>query len=66
MFQQKRVDYVFMVFDDYSAETEKTFNNRYLIEEKLGYHLINIKHKNLLPQLEKSIFETLEEGGFVK
>jgi len=66
MFQQNKVDYIFMVFDDYSKPTEVNFTNRFLIEEKIGYHLLHKKHQALIPELDKAIQATVAKGGFIK
>ena len=64
MFKQKKLDYVLMVFDDHSRATKDTFDNKYLIEEKIGYHLINKRHEDLVPALEKSIASVIKKGLF--
>lgn len=66
LFEQKKVDFVFMVFDDYSEKTKQNYENKYLIEEKIGYHLIQEKHQDLIPELELAIKMTLEKGEFTK
>lgn len=55
MFKQKRVDYIFMVFDQKNNKAKSSYSNKYLIEEKIGYHILNKKHRNLLPELDIAI-----------
>jgi len=65
VFQQKKVDYIFSVFDEYSKMTQIRYPNRFIIEEKIGFHLLNEKHKNLIPQLEQAIKDTIAKGDFI-
>lgn len=55
MFKQKRVDYIFMVFDERDVKAKSAFDNKYLIEEKIGFHIMNKKHRDLIPKLDKAI-----------
>ncbi|GAA6205762.1 MULTISPECIES: hypothetical protein [Thalassotalea] len=55
MFKQKRVDYIFMVFDEKDIEAKNSFKNKFLIEEKIGFHILHKKHRKLLPRLDKAI-----------
>lgn len=55
MFKQKRVDYIFMVFDEKDFEAKNSFQNKFLIEEKIGFHILHKKHRKLLPRLDKAI-----------
>ena len=65
IFKQKRVDYAFSVFDEYSKITQLRYPNKFIIEEKIGFHLLNEKHKDLIPKLEKAIKDTLAKGDFL-
>jgi hypothetical protein len=55
MFKQKRVDYIFMVFDEKDIDAKNAHQNKYLIEEKIGFHILHKKHRKLLPKLDKAI-----------
>lgn len=66
IFQQDKVDVILMVFDDYSKKTEQSFTNRKVLEEKLGYHLLNKKHRQLVPKIEQAIKTILAQGDFTK
>jgi len=66
LFKQRKVDFVFMVFDEYSKETKNSFKNSMVVQEKIGYHLLNKKHIKLLPRLDKAIQDVVAIGGFVK
>ena len=66
LFKQRKVDFVFMVFDEYSKETKNSFKNSMVVQEKIGYHLLNKKHIKLLPRLDKAIQDVVARGGFVK
>lgn len=55
MFKHKRVDYIFMVFDERDIKAKAAFDNKYLIEEKIGFHIMNKKHRDLIPKLDKAI-----------
>jgi len=65
VFEQQKVDYIFSVFDEYNKMTQIRYPNRFVIEEKIGFHLLNEKHKELIPQLEQAIKETLAKGDFL-
>lgn len=65
VFEQKKVDYIFSVFDEYSKVTQARYPNRFIIEEKIGFHLLNEKHKYLIPQLEQAIKEVIAKGDFL-
>ena len=49
-----------MVFDDHNKATSLTFDNKYLIEEKIGYHLVSKKHRALIPKLDKAIIAEIK------
>lgn len=65
IFEQKKVDYIFSVFDEYSKMTQIRYPNRFVIQEKVGFHLLNEKHKNLIPKLEQAIKDTIAKGEFL-
>lgn len=65
VFEQKKVDAAIVVLDAYTKTKLKRYKNHYKIQEKLGYHLINKKHKALVQPLEKAISEVLAENNFV-
>lgn len=60
LLKQKKVDYIFMIFDDHNKATSLTFDNKYLIEEKIGYHLVGKKHRALVPKLDKAIIAEIK------
>lgn len=66
MFQQQKVDSAIVVFDGYTKPRLKQFENHYKIQEKLGYHLINKKHKAIIVPLEKAIAEVLADNNFAQ
>jgi len=66
IFDQKKVDYVIAVFDDQSKATKLKYPNSFLIEEKLGYHLLHKKHAALIPQLEQAIKDIIAQDNFSK
>lgn len=65
VFEQKKVDYAFTVFDEYNKISQVRYPNSFIIEEKIGFHLLNEKHKKLIPLLEKAIKDTLAKGDFI-
>uniref|UniRef100_UPI0030F72818 hypothetical protein n=1 Tax=uncultured Psychrosphaera sp. TaxID=1403522 RepID=UPI0030F72818 len=64
IFDQGKVDAAIIVLDAYTKPKLLKYTNHFLIQEKLGFHLINQKHKALILPLEKAIAEVLEEGNF--
>lgn len=64
IFQQQKVDAGIVVFDAYTKSKLKQFDNHFKIQEKLGYHLIHKKHKDLVVPLQKAITEVLAENNF--
>jgi hypothetical protein len=60
LFKQNKVDYIFMVFDDHNQDSSAAFGNKYLIEEKIGYHLVNEKHWAIIPKLDKAIIDAIK------
>jgi hypothetical protein len=64
IFDQGKVDAAIIVLDAYTKPKLLKYTNHFLIQEKLGFHLINQKHKALILPLEKAITEVLEEGNF--
>lgn len=65
VFEQKKVDAAIVVFDAYTKTKLQRYKNHFKIQEKLGYHLINKKHKAIVKPLEKAISEVLAENSFV-
>jgi hypothetical protein len=41
LFKQKKLDFIFMVFDDHNKTIDTAFKNQYSVEKKTGYHLVN-------------------------
>ncbi len=66
MFNQNKLDYMIMVFDSKDIPAKNSFNNKYLIGTKLGYHLLHKKHKNLLPKIEQAIKQVIKENAITK
>lgn len=64
MFDQRKVDVAIIVLDAYTLPKLEKYPNHSKIEEKLGYHLLNRKHKNIIPKLEQAISELLAEDNF--
>lgn len=64
MFDQRKVDVAIIVLDAYTLPKLEKYPNRSKIEEKLGYHLLNRKHKNIIPKLEQAISELLADDNF--
>ncbi|WP_105168235.1 hypothetical protein [Pseudoalteromonas sp. T1lg23B] len=65
IFDQNKVDYAIAVFDDYTKSTKFKYHNRFLIQQKIGYHLLNKKHQDLVEKLDQAIIKTRAEGDFV-
>ncbi|MCF6433926.1 hypothetical protein [Pseudoalteromonas sp. MMG022] len=65
IFDQNKIDYAIVVFDDYTKNTMLKYNNRFLIQQKIGYHLLSKKHQGLVEKLDKAIIQTRAEGGFL-
>lgn len=65
VFDQGKVDAAIVVFDAYTKTKLNQYENHFRVQEKLGYHLLNKKHKALVKPLEKAISEVLAEGNFV-
>lgn len=64
VFEQQKVDAAIVVFDAYTKTKLKRYKNHFKVQEKLGYHLINKKHKAIVKPLEKAISEVLAEDNF--
>ncbi|CAM4005974.1 hypothetical protein [Pseudoalteromonas byunsanensis] len=65
IFDQNKVDYAIAVFDDYTKSTQIKYHNRFLIQKKIGYHLLSKKHQDLVQKLDQAIIQARAQGDFL-
>ncbi len=65
IFEQQKVDAMVVVVDDFSQRYLSGFPNHVKVQEKLGYHLINVRHAAIADKLDKVIQEIIQSGEFM-
>ena len=55
LFNQQKLDYIITVFDLIHNSNTIDLTNSYLIEEKIGFHLLNQQHQHLAVELAQAI-----------
>lgn len=65
IFEQQKVDAMVVVVDDFSQRYLSGFLNHVKVQEKLGYHLISVRHAAIADELDSVIQEIIQSGEFM-